>query len=83
MLEPSPAPIATTYVANDASPTAAAALQARQDDYAWTHSAPVEGFFLVLTIVIVPVALVRWTRRLRNLSRSGARRPPRAAPEEV
>jgi hypothetical protein len=41
----------------------------RQSDYAWTHSAPVEGFFTVLTIVIVPVAILRWTRRLRLFSR--------------
>jgi hypothetical protein len=34
----------------------------RDQDYAWTHSAPVEGFFTVLTIVIVPVAILRWTR---------------------
>ena len=35
----------------------------RQQDYAWTHSAPVEGFFTVLTIVIVPVAILRLMRR--------------------
>jgi hypothetical protein len=38
-------------------------------DYAWTHSTPVEGFFTVLTIVIVPVAILRWMRRLHLLSR--------------
>jgi hypothetical protein len=37
-------------------------------DYAWTHSAPVEGLFVVLTIVIVPVAILRWLRRLRSHS---------------
>ena len=37
-------------------------------DYAWTHSAPVEGFFVVLTVVIVPVAILRWLRRLRSPS---------------
>jgi hypothetical protein len=37
----------------------------REQDDVWTHSAPVEGFFVVLTIVIVPVAIVRWLRRLR------------------
>ena len=37
-------------------------------DYAWTHSAPVEGFFVVLTIVIVPVAILRWLQRLRSPS---------------
>ena len=37
-------------------------------DYAWTHSAPVEGFFVVLTIVIVPVAILRLVRRLRSRS---------------
>ena len=31
----------------------------RQDDYAWTHSAAVEGLFIVLTVVIVPVAILR------------------------
>jgi hypothetical protein len=38
----------------------------RQQDYAWTHTAPVEGFFVVLTIVIVPVAILRWLRSLRS-----------------
>jgi hypothetical protein len=36
----------------------------RQSDYAWTHSAPVEGLFIVLTIAIVPVAVLRWMQRL-------------------
>jgi hypothetical protein len=36
-------------------------------DYAWTHSAAVEAFFALLTIAIVPVALLRWVRRLRFL----------------
>ena len=40
----------------------------RQADDAWTHSAPVEGFFAVLTIVIVPVAILRGLRRWRSLS---------------
>jgi hypothetical protein len=40
----------------------------RQQDYAWTHSARVEGLFVVLTIVIVPVAILRWGRRVRSLS---------------
>lgn len=39
---------------------------ARQPDYAWTHSAPVDGFFAVLTIVIAPIAIVRLLRRLRT-----------------
>ena len=38
-----------------------------RQDYAWTHSTPVEGLFLVLTIAIVPVAVFRWMRRLRSL----------------
>jgi hypothetical protein len=32
-------------------------------DYAWVHGALVEGFFVILTIVIVPVAVLRWMRR--------------------
>ena len=40
----------------------------REPDYAWTHSPPVEGFFVVLTIVIVPVAIARSLRRLRSAS---------------
>jgi hypothetical protein len=40
----------------------------REDDDAWTHSAPVEGFFVVLTVVIVPVAFLRLLRRLRSMS---------------
>lgn len=79
MLEPPPTPIATMH---DATLTAAAH-QARQDDYAWTHSAPVDAFFVVLTIVIVPVAVVRWTRRLRSPSPFRSRRAPRSVPEEV
>ena len=46
-----------------------------RDDYAWTNSAGVEGFFFVLTIVVVPVAAVRWTRRLRQVARGAADRP--------
>jgi hypothetical protein len=38
-----------------------------RDDYAWTHSAPVEGFFVVLTALVVPIAITRWSRRLRGL----------------
>jgi len=91
MLEPSPR-AGTAYIANaptDPSVTAATqpsatfAAVARHDDYAWTHSAAVEGFFVVLTVVVVPVALVRWTRRLRSLSHFGARRRAGSAPEEV
>jgi hypothetical protein len=41
-------------------------------DYAWTHSAPVEGFFVVLTAVVVPIAIVRWSRRLRGFWRQSA-----------
>ena len=58
-----------TYVASApagvpfAASTAEAA-QWHQSDYAWTHSPQVEAFFTVLTIVIVPVALMRWARRL-------------------
>jgi hypothetical protein len=37
----------------------------REQDYAWTHNAPVEWFFVALTIVIVPVAILRLLRRLR------------------
>jgi hypothetical protein len=64
-------------------PTATVAAVVRQDDYAWTHSAAVEGFFVVLTAVVVPVALVRWTRRLRSLPPFAARRRAGSAPEEV
>jgi hypothetical protein len=48
----------------------------REQDYAWTHSAPVEGFFIVLTIAIVPVAILRWLRRLpsRTVVVGGRRR---------
>ncbi|HXQ50402.1 MAG TPA: hypothetical protein VN802_04850 [Stellaceae bacterium] len=54
--------------AHDAGEGAATGAMWRQQDYAWTHSTPVEGFFVVLTIVIVPVAIVRWLRRLRSIS---------------
>ena len=40
----------------------------RQQDYAWTDSVRVEGLFVVLTIVIVPVAILRWCQHLRSLS---------------
>jgi len=46
---------------------AQAIVHAGDADYAWTHSTPVEGFFAVLTVVIVPVAILRWARRLRSL----------------
>jgi len=46
----------------------------RHDDYAWTHGAGVEGFFFVLTVVVVPFALLRWMRRLRLLARAAVRR---------
>jgi hypothetical protein len=51
-----------------AAPTTAnaGAVSWRQQDYSWTHSAPVEGFFVILTIVIVPVAILRWLRSLRD-----------------
>ena len=51
-----------------AATTKAGYVDWRQPDYAWTHSTPVEGFFVVLTIVIVPVAILRWLRRLPSLS---------------
>lgn len=47
-----------------------------QGDYGWTESPAVEGLFVVLTAVAVPVAIVRWARRLRPLIR--AVRPSRA-----
>jgi len=52
-------------------------------DYAWTHSAPVEGFFLVLTIAVVPIAILRWSRRLRRLARETRDRRLRLRREEV
>ena len=50
------------------TPVTVAATEAglRQPDYAWTHEAPVEGFFAVLTVVIVPMAILRLLRRLRR-----------------
>ncbi len=82
MLEPSP-PGGAAYVANPPSgasplvlvepPGAQASITWRQDDYAWTHSTLVEGFFVVLTAVVVPVAIMRWTRRLRALLHAAAR----------
>jgi hypothetical protein len=54
-----------TYVANaPAAMSTNAAVPWHQSDYAWTQSPEVEAFFTVLTIVIVPVALIRWARRL-------------------
>jgi hypothetical protein len=51
-----------------APPTVAtASTNAVAPDYAWTQSAPVEGFFIVLTVVVVPVAILRGLRRLRAL----------------
>jgi hypothetical protein len=44
----------------------AGAVSWRQQDYSWTHSAPVEGFFVILTIVIVPAAILRGLRSLRD-----------------
>lgn len=44
------------------------------DDYAWTHTPQVEGFFAVLTAILVPVAIMRWTRRLRRMRQAAARR---------
>ncbi len=65
-------------------PAAVASVGGRQDDYVWTHSPAVEGLFVVLTVVVVPVAVMRWMRRLRApaaiLPRAGAAMP---APEEV
>ena len=49
----------------------------RQQDYVWTHSAPVEGFFIVLTIAIVPVAFLRLLRRLRASPLGSNERPRR------
>ncbi len=54
-----------------------------QDDYAWTHSAAVEGLFIVLTVVIVPVAILRWTRRLRTLAHGRVPRGANSTREEV
>jgi hypothetical protein len=48
-----------------------------KQDYAWTHSSPVEGFFVVLTIVIVPAAIYRWLRRMRFLQSLENRQPHR------
>jgi hypothetical protein len=44
------------------------------DDYAWTHTPQVEGFFAVLTAIVVPVAIMRWTRRLRRMRQPAGRR---------
>ena len=52
----------TQAVAGDAS------VGAPRDDYAWTHSATVDGLFAVLTIIVVPVAVMRWTKRLRTMT---------------
>lgn len=61
---------AAYFASAPAALSAAVPLRPRQDDYAWTHSAPVDWFFVVLTVVVVPVAIVRWTRRLRALLRA-------------
>jgi len=57
-----PAMLAHASVASVPAPS-------RPDDYAWTHSAGVEGFFFAVTIVAVPVAALRWMRRLSALAR--------------
>jgi len=60
----------TAYFANPPTSGALATIQptaviaGEEGDYAWTHSATVEGFFAVLTVVIIPVAGLRWLRRL-------------------
>jgi len=55
----------------------AGAVTWHQQDYAWTHTTPVEGFFVVLTIVIVPVAILRLLRRLNVMPLVWNRRPHR------
>jgi hypothetical protein len=42
-------------------------------DYDWTHGTGVEGFFLVVTLVTVPFAAVRWLQRFRVLGRFATR----------
>ena len=78
MLESSTAPDAVHVANAPAGATTLALLQPpgglRRDDYAWTHGTAVEGFFVLLTAVVVPVAIVRWTRRLRAWSPRVARR---------
>jgi len=68
-----------TYLANTPPGTspladghAAVAIGRSPDDYAWTHSAQVEGFFVILTAVVVPIAIMRWSRRLRGVWRQSA-----------
>jgi hypothetical protein len=73
---PAPDP-AAPYVANAPAgmssallvPTPASAEAVRwHHDYDWTHGQGVEGFFVVLTVVVVPFAVLRWYRRIRDLS---------------
>lgn len=54
-------------------PVLAAPVRPPRDDYAWTHGAAVEGFFVLLTVIVVPVAIVRWTRRLSPVVRAWRR----------
>lgn len=68
----------TVYVANApdgiALALAAPPSPVPKDDYAWTGSPAVEAFFLLLTVLVVPVAILRWTRRLRPLAHAALKR---------
>lgn len=35
-----------------------------EQGYGWTHSAPIDGFFIVVIALVLPYALVRLMRRL-------------------
>jgi hypothetical protein len=49
-----------------------------EQGYGWTHDAPIEGFFSVVTVLVLPYALFRLLRRFGFVVRRG-RRAARAA----
>lgn len=44
--------------------------------YGWTHDPPVEAFFVIVTAVVLPYALIRLMRRLGISMRAPRHRPP-------